>query len=731
MIADELVRFGRQAKQGATFGFADEIQDIVAAVPAAAFTDMSYKEALAMARELSKDQLAQDWEDAPITSMAGQVAGGIPLGFTKAGLAATNWIRGGSALSGVGKGAALGAGLGAAAGVGAADDTVSDRVTGGGVGAVIGGVAGGATAPLARLGGSADKLDFRKVADKTTKPFKNKAQAEMARQLSARPDLQEQLARAEAMSQAAQRTGIQLTLPEMVAQFPNDTLLDQQAIIGSNPMTAGRMAQMYAARSGTPKQQGQIEASLMRLARELDPNVGSYDEAANALIEAGKGSQKAITKKLVSEASPLYQDAFKANPAMQSKRLDRILSTPEGSRALKEVASDYMNQMKLMAKPDKELGEIARDLASYGSIDKPEGGVGKGLSLRALDAIKKRIDKSVQLSKRAAEMGSSADGDRYAALEALRKNLVDEIDQLDVTRMAGPVAEKIDGGLYEQARNVYSSQPDQLELRRYMGGLADIDPLKNKSVNRALFGGTQQNADLAAQALGDRAPTAAAARIYDAMDAARGDPVTLASRIAPDKRTADMLRTYAGGNQLDETLSVINQANLGERSRYNSVTQPRQQADEVLKNAASGALNTAIDVKTGGIIPILRGVARVLGRGSQEQDPQFYADMADLMLTDQGMDLLRRVASGQQNAIQELQQVGLPSIIGGGVSQATRSAPVSTAAIGGMVTPPRDSVVFNPQENRFNEFDRILQQQYTPQQMQRFNEFDRLLEGVR
>ena len=266
---------------------------------------------------------------------------------------------------------------------------------------------------------------------------------------------------------------------------------------------------------------------------------------------------------------------------------------------------------------------------------------------------------------------------------------------------------------YAQARQVYSGNPEALQMRQGIGGLADIDPMDAKSVDRALFGGTQQNAELTAQALGDKAPTAAAARIYNAMDAARGDPVTFASKIAPDKRTTDMLRTYAGGNQLDETLNVINQAKLGDRMRFGSPTQPRIQAEQGLQDVAGGALNTAVDFKTGGMTAIVRKAANMLGRGNESTDPQFYKDMADLMLTDQGMDLMRRVASGQQTAIQELQQVGLPSLVAGGSARATTSMPFTTAAIGGLTTPNAQQNNFIPQNKTMPQLPEgfIIQQQ--------------------
>jgi hypothetical protein len=777
-MANKAERIARQLLQGASFGFSDEVIDTLSGLGTAGLTDMTLEEAMAMSRNRSKKELASDWKEAPVTSFLSQAAGGVPLGFTKAGLSAANWLRGGSALQGVGKGAALGAGLGATAGVGAADDTVSDRATGGAIGAGLGAVLGGATAPLSRMGVGSDDIDFRKVTDKTAKGFENKAQKELARQLSARPDLPEQLARAENMSQAAQRSGIQLTLPEMIAQSGSDPLLAQQAVVGSNPMTAGRMGQMYAARSGTPQQAGQIEQRLMQLAQQLDPSVGSYDDAARSVIGQADDASRRITNELSAKAKPLYDEAYKKslgaiddykmshtapsraqgenvtldNPigifgddiysqeatryfgtgSNYDKKTIDIIQSMRGNpnkevtiyRAVPKNISANINDtdwVTLTKEYAKQHGDAvldgnydiisknvtAKDLATDGNsihewgldfFEKPNLNSNNDIlqnpliqsalqkarsnpvyaqeigdlpdnSIQALDVVKRSLDDM------AANAASNQNRNESRLINNARAQLLQAMDE------AAPE--------YAQARQIYSGNPDALQMRERIGALADIDPMDARSVGRNLFSGTQQNADLAAQTLGEKAPTAAAARIYGAMDELRNDPVNIASRIAPDKRSSDMLRSYAGKNagDIEETLNVINQAKLGERSRFGSPTQPRQVAEQTLENAAGGALNTAVDIKTGGVTAMLRKASQMLGRGSQEQDPQFYADMADLMLTEQGMDLLRRVASGQQTAIQELQSIGLPSMITGGVSRASIASPVSTAAVGGLMTP--------------------------------------------
>jgi hypothetical protein len=667
-LKEEAIRLGRQAKQGATFGFADEVQDIVGAAIASNLSkDITFKDALSGARDLSREELAKDWQESPGVSLAGQVIGGIPLGFSRAGQAATNWIRGGNALQGLLKGSAIGAGYSGAAGLGAAGDSLSERATGLGIGTGLGAILGGATAPLARFAKSDGNVDYRKVTKKAVKQFSNKAEQELAKQLAARPDLPQQTARAQAVYAAAKKTGIPLTLAEVVAQSSSDPLLAQQAVISSNPMTAGRMAQMYAARSGTPQQAGQIEQQLLKVAKGLAPDVGSYDDAAASIIGASQQGQRDITKKLVAQANPLYEEAFSQPSSIINQRIGDFVNTPE-------MQSGISRGLKI-----QKLESIADgapfDPKAYGITGFNEAGdpiIGSAPNTRLLDAGKRGLDAMIQ--ENTDQFGRVNDMGR--ALTKFKTSLLSEIDAVNPA--------------YGAAREVYSGQPDVLAMRNQIGSLANIDPMDAKSVNRALFSGTQQNAEMAAQALGKKAPTATAARIYEAIDTLRNDPVNIASRIAPDARTTEMLRAYGSGG-LDETLSVINQAKLGERMRYGSPTQPRMEAEKGLEKAA----NAAIDVATGGKTSLMRRVASIFGKGSEDVDPQFYSDMADLMTTEKGMDLLKRVGTGQKKAIQELNTIGLPSIVASKANPAFASMPVSRALIGGMVAPTAQTQDFS------------------------------------
>jgi hypothetical protein len=635
----------RQGAQGTTFGFGDELQDIVAALLAGTISpDLTIGQAWEEARKLSKEDLARDWKNAPVTSFASQVVGSLPMGLTKGAINAGNWIRGGGALAGVGKGAAVGAGYGGLAGLGAADDTLGDRLAGGATGAAFGGVVGGATSPLFRLGTPSSDLDFGKVAKKTTKAAQSKAEKALFEKLAARPDLRDQLMRAEALDAASKRTGIDLTLAEKIAQSPSDALLADQKILGQNPMTAGRMEAMYAARSGTPNQAGQIESVLQRQAQDLAGGLGSYDDVAAALIDKSGKAAGDITNELVAKSTPLYDGAFtKKVPPTNLKKL--LKEQPIIDNAIKAAFKDERFSAQLKGKPIN--------------------------SIEVIDAAKRIIDEKIRAGL---SPMNPFDTRAYKSAQGQLLKLADKYSPS-----------------YKDARAVYSGNPDALQMRGQIGALADVDPMQAQKVASQLFSGTQQNAEIAAKALGQDAPKAAAARIFNVMDTARGDPTSFASKIAPDARSMDMLRTYAGGNQLDETLNIINQAKIGEKFRFNSATQQLQETQKGMDAAA----NAGIDLLTGNRAGLLRKVAGIFGKS--ENDPQFYKEMGDLMLTDKGMDLLRRVSMGQQTAIQELQTVSPALRIG---SNAMTASPVTRAAVGGGVTP--SPFIQDAQGNQYN-----------------------------
>lgn len=645
-VKDNLVTALRQGYQGATFGFGDEVIDYPTAVIVAKLTGQKVGDVLKEARQISKENLAQDWEKAPGISVASNIAGGIPFGLSSGGKAIFNSIRNGGLARGIAQGAKIGAGLGAVSGAGTASvdpnaglvDALLSRATGSAIGASIGGVAGGATAPLARLGANPN-VDYGKVTKKVTGQQQTAAEKELARILSARPDLQENLTRAQAMDAASKQTGIPLTLAEKIAQSPSDQLLNVQRSVGSNPMSSGGLEAIYAARSGSGDTQGQIQQALMAQAQKYAPTASSYDDVAGQLINKSGEASKKITRGLVEEARPLYQ-------AVETLEVDpNILTDPVVADAVNTVLKNPAYQR-----------EISQGYAPN--------------SIKVLDLAYKAIRDKAQTAMQG--------GDRNMArlLGNAAEDLVGKLDE------AAPQ--------YAQARAVYSGNPEALQMRGHIGGLADIDPLNAESVNRSLYAGTPKNAELTAKALGaDDSKLAVASNIYKSMADLRNDPVNIASKIAPDADARQMLRTYGADEDLMKTLDVINQAKIGEKARFGSPTTANQKADNALKEAASAG----VDLATGNNVGMIRKLVSSVTGGSPEEDPQFYADMLELMTTDKGMKLLEKISGAQQGQIQkQMTQKALMSPITTPTSKLSSmtSAPMATAATGAINAPVQE-----------------------------------------
>jgi hypothetical protein len=116
---------GRQAVQGLTFNFGDE---------------------LGLIDKQKTEEFAQEH---PIASTVAGIAGGLPLFAAGPGAAlARASMAGRSLLSNVGRSAGFGAGLGAVSGAGAGEGGVADRLPSAATGAAVGGVFGGAIPPV-------------------------------------------------------------------------------------------------------------------------------------------------------------------------------------------------------------------------------------------------------------------------------------------------------------------------------------------------------------------------------------------------------------------------------------------------------------------------------------------------------------------------------------------------------------------------------------------------------
>jgi hypothetical protein len=165
-----------------------------------------------------------------------------------------------------------------------------------------------------------------------------------------------------------------------------------------------------------------------------------------------------FTRQQETVASPLYTQAYSANQSMASKELDLILATPEGKKALRKAATMMLNDRSRIGIPDKELTEIVRDLVAAGKMNAPSTGAGvaAGLKLRGLDYVKRALDGEYE---RLAAAGAKTEA---GIILGLKKDLVKELDRLDVTAVTGPNSTAAAGGDYAKARAAFAG-PAQMK----------------------------------------------------------------------------------------------------------------------------------------------------------------------------------------------------------------------------------------------------------------------------
>lgn len=213
------------------------------------------------------------------------------------------------------------------------------------------------------------------------------------------------------------------------------------ADLGPNSMRLARRATLMPSAGQTVIQQSLQDRQAGQSSRIMDSllkNMGvgkSYYSTLDALNQQRQ-----------TVASPLYQQAFKQNPSIQSKEIDQILETPAGKEALSTARTMMQNDRSLMGTPDAELGEQARDAG----LNVP-GGVASGLNLRSLHYTKMALD------------------DKYAGLVAQGKNSQAGIVAGLRRDLNNAIMDADDTGLYKKANEAYagpSQSSDALENGR-------------------------------------------------------------------------------------------------------------------------------------------------------------------------------------------------------------------------------------------------------------------------
>lgn len=136
----------RSARQGATFGFSDELVGARDAL-AAGLTGGDPRQAYTQSRDLERKRLGQFEQDYPAASVAGNIGGGVlvggaPVRTAQAAMAAAPQAPGAlAALGRIARTVPTGAGYGAVAGLGVGEGGITDQLASIGRGAFTGGIA--------------------------------------------------------------------------------------------------------------------------------------------------------------------------------------------------------------------------------------------------------------------------------------------------------------------------------------------------------------------------------------------------------------------------------------------------------------------------------------------------------------------------------------------------------------------------------------------------------------
>lgn len=404
--------FGRGMEEMTSLGLTDELRGFGRAAgrelrqTLGLDQDTPRGETYRKSRQEIKDEYTQAKEQRPLATLAGEVTGAVAPAFLPGGQTVAARVGTGKLGARVAKSAGAAAVPSAIYGFGSGEGTEDRLKSAAAYGA--GGAVIGAALPLAGAG-------LRKLSD-TYKAYKKPAE-----------------------DKAAQIVLKRLQKDNLDPKALDKVFRDGALIEGAGPSTtrlAEGVGQIPGEATTTTEKffESRLSGSTQRAKKAIKKSISSKDDFYGTLDD--------IFEKGQAKAKPLYDKAYQSS--VDSKEIDRVLNTPAGKQALRQAVTKMQNDQTLVGVPDKELGELARQLEV---IDK--GGVAKGLKLRTLDYVKRSLDDMIETSKRAGEK------DNVRILAGLKSKLVNELDN------AVPV--------YKQARKVsgdYLSNADALEKGR-------------------------------------------------------------------------------------------------------------------------------------------------------------------------------------------------------------------------------------------------------------------------
>lgn len=575
----------RSVASGATFGLADEIAAGMGSLTGGG----SYENLLEAER--ARDRGISAW-----TKVPGEIAGGAATAIAAGPIVAgTRIAQAGSRLPGWAQAAGLGGAFGGAYGFGTAEGGAEDRLKGAATGGAVGAAAGPAFYYAGRGLEQAGRAAIRGI------------QQRVGPQAAAR----------RAIGQAF--SGDEMTVGRARARLrelgPQATLAD---VGGSNVKGLARAA---GGQPGPAK--NRIEAILkargegeaMRIERAIRRGLDPEDFYA---------AEDAFLRNMREKAGPLYRQAYEKHQSIMSPRLNRLLTSQTGQRALRETAAIVADERaagaaKYLGAVDDELIAAMRSARDVGkTVDiEPRPGVIRGFALETWDQIKRGFDSLLDRPAYRNELTGRLNA-RGRAVDQMRRTLIKELDK----------ATGGDKSLYAKARAAYGGEAEAMTALREGRKAVNADP---EQITRALR-------DLSAAGR-DAYRSGFARALKDVVDKTP-DTANIARRIWGNARSRERLRAIFPDRQKynDFSRSMASEIIFGETKNAilaGSRTAPMLAEIQGARKAAGniGAI-LGSDLPLGGHALVRAGIGRRIAEGLiGPENPEYYRSLSRMLVS--------------------------------------------------------------------------------------------------
>jgi hypothetical protein len=341
-----------------------------------------------------------------------------------------------------------------------------------------------------------------------------------------------------------------------------------------------------------------------------------------------------LSEKQANEASPYFQNAFKANQSVSDPRLDRILQTPAGQDAMDYARTRMGNKLARMAVPDPELTAQYNDLVAAGKMEPGQspGGVASGLKLQTHDLIRQNLGEQLAQKRLQVAMGNARPSEASDLADLYgdyRQALIDN----DVTAQAGPNSLKADGGDYEKGLKAFAG-PAQLkdamqQGRDFMSGDRELT-----AKDFAKLTPSEQ----------DAFRLGAARTVQGSIEQTGTVPKSLQNILNPASKQRKLMQTIFPNfdNFLGDVATKARQAQSA-RMISGSDTGARiaNQADLLMKDLGGSAISLATGHPVGAATGFMQGIGKYLSQPSQAAQDQLGRYLVDPTAFPDAMNALR------------------------------------------------------------------------------------------